>query len=252
VIDQVALGPRPPGSPELRRLGDQILSELSANGWTTETQEFTYRDTPLRNVVGKKGEGENVVILGAHYDTRRRADQDQQRPDLPVPGANDGASGAAALLELSRALDVDKIDAQVWLVFFDGEDNGGLDGWDWIAGSREFANQLAITPTAVVILDMIGDKQQDIYLERNSNQEVAQELWDVAHRLGYESQFRRVPKWSMLDDHTPFLERGLRAVDIIDFDYPFWHTTQDTPDKVSPVSLERVGRTVEAWLEGEK
>jgi Zn-dependent M28 family amino/carboxypeptidase len=251
VVQQVALGPRITGTEPHRQLGDQILAELAANGWTTQTQDFSYQGTPARNLIGVKGAGNEIVILGAHYDTRRRADQDAQQPDQPVPGANDGASGVAVLLELARALDVQKSGKQVWLVFFDAEDNGELDGWDWIAGSRHFADNMTITPSAVVIVDMVGDQQQDLFLERNSTQELAQQIWDVAQQLGYGEQFKPQGRWSMIDDHTPFLERGLRAVDIIDFDYPHWHTTQDTPDKVSANSLERVGRTLQVWLEGE-
>jgi len=251
VEEQVALGPRNSGSQGNRRLGDQVLSHLAATGWQTSTQEFIYRGVPVRNLVGIKGNGPNVVMLGAHYDTRRLADRDPQHPDQPVPGANDGASGVAVLMELARALEFDTVGSQVWLVFFDAEDNGELDGWDWIVGSRHFASTLTVTPAAVVIVDMVGDQQQELYLERNSDPELMQEIWDVARRLGYGGQFHSDYKWSMIDDHTPFRERGLRAIDIIDFDYPYWHTLQDTPDKVSPLSLERVGKTLEVWLEGE-
>jgi Zn-dependent M28 family amino/carboxypeptidase len=249
VESQVALGPRTPGSAANRQLGDQVLAHLAAHGWQTATQEFTYNGTPLRNLVGVKGAGEPIVILGAHYDTRPRADRDSLQPDQPVPGANDGGSGVAVLMELARALEFDKIDGQVWLAFFDAEDSGELDGWEWIVGSRVFAENLAVTPGAVVIVDMVGDAQQAFYLESNSDQGLLREIWDVAARLGYGEHFVAQPKWAMLDDHTPFLQRGLRAADIIDFDYPFWHTVQDTPDKVVPDSLERVGRTLEAWLE---
>ncbi|HEY3341913.1 MAG TPA: M28 family peptidase, partial [Anaerolineae bacterium] len=145
-------------------------------------------------------------------------------------------------------LQVKKPDQQIWLVFFDAEDNGELDGWDWIVGSSHFANSLTFTPTALVVIDMIGDRQQNIYLERNSNQRVAGAIWDTAAGLGYGAQFIKQTKWDMVDDHTPFLMRGWDAVDIIDFDYPYWHTTQDTPDKISADSLERVGRTLIAWL----
>ena len=169
--------------------------------------------------------------------------------DQPVPGADDGGSGVAVLLELARVLQVSGTNKQVWLVFFDAEDNGDLDGWPWLVGSRYFAEHLSITPTAVVIVDMVGDMQQDIYLERNSNQALAGRIWDVAQKLGYGSQFIRQLKWDMVDDHTPFLQKGLPAVDIIDFDYPYWHTVQDTPDKISADSLERVGRTLQVWLE---
>lgn len=246
---QVAAGARITGTPQNKLVGDLILNELSANGWRTESQNFSYKNTQARNLVGKKGDAKNIVILGAHYDTRKYADQDATRPREPVPGANDGASGAAVLLELARVLDTQKLNAQVWLVFFDAEDNGGIDGWDFIAGSSYFAQQLTITPTAVVVLDMIGDAQQDIYLEQNSDAALSKQIWAIAKQLGFEQQFISTPKWSMTDDHTPFLQRGFRAVDVIDFDYAHWHKTSDTPDKVSAQSLERVGRVMQTWLE---
>ncbi len=250
----MALGPRPTGSAALRALGDSILAELAKQGWQTRAQEFIYRGAPVRNLVGLKGQTGDVVLIGAHYDTRRRADQDPQFPDQPVPGANDGASGVAVLLELARALDTQLAGKRVMLVFFDAEDNGQLDGWDWIAGSRQFANELEkfapSTPAAVVIVDMVGDAQQELYFDRNSDLSLSQEIWGVAAQLGYGAQFTPAPKWSMLDDHTPFVERGIRSIDIIDFDYPHWHRVSDTLDKLSPASLERVGRTLEVWLEG--
>jgi Zn-dependent M28 family amino/carboxypeptidase len=229
------------------QLGDQILAQLSQNGWLTQTQIFTYHNTLVRNIIGTRGSGAGI-ILGAHYDTRRRADRDSQHPDQPVPGADDGASGVAVLLELSRVLPVSNSGHSISLVFFDAEDNGELDGWDWLVGSRYYANILTVTPTAVVILDMIGDMQQDIYLESNSTPALRNSIWTVAKNMGYEPFFIPKVKWNMTDDHTPFLERGWPAVDIIDFDYPYWHTTQDTPDKISSESLTRVGKTLQVWL----
>jgi Zn-dependent M28 family amino/carboxypeptidase len=224
------------------------LEELAAQGWATEEQTFTYRDTPVRNLVGKLGEGP-LLILGAHYDTRREADQDLVDPTEPVMGANDGASGVAVLLELARCLEGDSLDQEIWLVFFDAEDNGDLDGWQWIVGSTYFAQHLRRTPEAVIIADMIGDRDQQIYKERNSDPVLQDQLWEIAAELGYET-FIPQYRWAIMDDHTPFLERQIRAVDIIDFDYTFWHTRQDTVDKVSAQSLERVGRVLEVFVEG--
>ena len=95
---------------------------------------------------------------------------------------------------------------------------------------------------------MVGDADLNIYIERNSNPALVSEIWGQAARLGYEHQFIQTAKYSMMDDHTPFLEAGIPAVDIIDFDYPFWHTAADTPDKVSPKSLEIVGKTLLEWM----
>ena len=104
-----------------------------------------------------------------------------------------------------------------------------------------------LDPQAVVIVDMIGDADLNIYKEYNSNPELTNEIWDVAKSLGYEDKFIPDHKHSMTDDHTPFLEAGMPAIDIIDFDYPYWHTTQDTVDKVSGESLEIVGKTLWTW-----
>jgi Zn-dependent M28 family amino/carboxypeptidase len=95
---------------------------------------------------------------------------------------------------------------------------------------------------------MIGDADQNIYIERNSNPELSEEIWEIAAELGYGRSFIPTPRHSILDDHTPFLQAGIPAVDIIDFDYPYWHTTEDTVDKVSAESLEAVGRTLQEWL----
>jgi hypothetical protein len=111
------------------------------------------------------------------------------------------------------------------------------------------AQNLTIKPEAVVIVDMIGDVDQNIYFEQFSDAQLQRQLWSIAARLGYANQFVAEYKWAMEDDHTPFLQRGIRAIDIIDFDYPYWHTTEDTADKVSAASLERVGRVLQVWLQ---
>ncbi len=247
---QMAFGPRPTGSDASRQTANYILSYLSDLGWRVEARQFTYQGVIGQNLVGRTGQPDGpVLMLGAHYDTRRNADQDPSAPDRPVPGANDGASGVAVLLELARAVDIESVKGELWLVFFDAEDNGHLDGWEYIAGSRIFASQLEVVPEYVIVVDMVGDADQAFYLERNSDPELSAHLWQIGHELGYGEQFIAEPGYSMLDDHTAFLEQGIRAVDIIDFDYPYWHTVEDTIDKVSPESLERVGRVLEAFLE---
>ena len=133
-------------------------------------------------------------------------------------------------------------------MFFDAEDNGDVPSWDWILGSQAFVEQLEGEPDAVVILDMIGDTDLNIYLEQNSSSTLSAEIWAQAAALGHADHFIPVPKYRILDDHIPFLNAGIRAVDIIDFDYPYWHTTEDTADKVSAESLQVVGETILAWL----
>jgi len=255
VLAQMAFGPRVAGTEADTRAGDYIYNQLQQAGWTPEFQAFQYRNTPIRNVIGRANVGkEPIIIVGAHYDSRRRADQDPQHPNDPVPGANDGASGVAVLLELARVLDLKQTPNEVWLAFFDAEDDGDLgDGWDWLVGSGYMAAHLTVQPHAMILLDMVGDADQQFYYEQTSNPALMQQIWTTAASLGYGQYFIQTPRWSMLDDHTPFLTRGIPAVDVIDFDYGpnngFWHTTQDTADKVSAASLEHVGRTMAAFLQ---
>ena len=245
---QVAFGPRTTGSSGHAQVLEWMRAELSAADWDSRVQSAEMLGHPVQNVIAYRGNMLPQIILGAHYDTRMFADKDPDPDKLndPVPGANDGASGVAVLLELARVLPKDSV--PVWLVFFDAEDNGRIEGWDWILGSRVFVDELDFRPGVVVIVDMIGDANQNIYIERNSDPELVREIWGIAAELGYEQAFIPELKYSLLDDHTPFLQAGIPAIDIIDFDYPYWHTTEDTIDKVSAESLETVGRTLQEWL----
>lgn len=241
-------GPRPSGSRENTLTSDYIVRRSREFGWEVTEQPFDYLGTQARNIIATRGSGP-LIMLGAHYDTRRRADQDRNDPAQPVPGANDGASGVAVLLELARVLNVEATGYRIELVFFDAEDNGNLDGWDWIAGSTYLANNLEETPEAMILVDMVGDADQQIYWETTSTPSLRGRIWQVADDLGYSDYFIAEARHSLLDDHTPFLRLGIPAVDIIDFDYPYWHTAEDTLDKISADSLERVGRTLQTWLE---
>jgi Zn-dependent M28 family amino/carboxypeptidase len=227
-----------------------IAEGLRDAGWEVEFQEFEYNGVKGRNVIGRAGEGP-LAIIGAHYDTRPAADNDPDpaRRAEPVPGANDGGSGVGVLLELARSLNRERLRHEVWLAFFDAEDNGNLDGWPFSVGSSYMAQSLQVEPQFVIVVDMVGDSDQQLYKERNSTPELVEQLWQLAAQMGYEAYFIDEYKWSITDDHTPFLARGIPAVDIIDFDYPYWHTVEDTPDKVSAEALERVGRVVQAYLE---
>jgi len=249
VRTQVAFGARTPGSTAHQAAGNWILGELTAAGWEAEEQTAVVAGHPIRNLIARSGSGKPWYILGAHYDSRMKADQDQVslKQTQPVPGANDGASGVAVLLELARALPED-MPGQVWLVFFDAEDQGNLPGWDWILGSRYFADTLQGIPDGVVVVDMIGDAELTIYKERNSDEGMTTGIWEAAARAGYGQQFPSDYKYQMLDDHLPFLERGIPATLLIDFDYPWWHTTSDTLDKVSAASLDVVGESLYRWI----
>jgi Zn-dependent M28 family amino/carboxypeptidase len=248
VLTQVSFGPRIPGSDGHAKIQEWMRQELEAAGWQVEIQTSEALGHSIENLVARRTTDPPQILLGAHYDTRMFADNDPDPVNHKsfVPGANDGASGVAVLLELARSLPEQTV--PVWLVFFDAEDNGRIEGWDWILGSREFVKSNPIQPRGVIIVDMIGDADLNIYKERNSNPELTEAIWAVAQDLGYEDKFIPEYEHSMLDDHTPFLEAGIPAVDIIDFDYPYWHTVQDTPDKVSAESLSAVGETLRAWV----
>jgi hypothetical protein len=269
-------GPHVTSSDEILMLGDAIIERLEAANWEVVTIEFEHDAEgvifPARNIIAKKGEGP-ITMLASHYDSRMVADNDPN-PDnrnLPVPGANDGASSTAALLEFADVIDEHyELNEQIWLVFFDAEDNGRVPGWNWIEGSRYMANnleaELNVTPEdfrLMILFDMIGERDsngvedeglvngqrfpQEGYSISNAPEQTMA-IWAIAAELGYEEVFVPEPRGNITDDHVPFIERGIPAVDIIDLDYPSWHTIADTLDKLSAESLGRVGEVVELYL----
>nr|WP_290666343.1 M28 family peptidase [Ardenticatena sp.] len=246
---QCTFGPRPTGSPALERTRSWLEEQLNATGWNATEQRGTFRGMEIVNIVATRGTG-RPILIGAHYDTRPMADQDPTNPNGWILGGNDGASGTAALLELARTLDIPE-NLQVQLAFFDAEDRGNIDGWPFSVGAEQFAaNPPTPRPEAVVILDMIGDRNLQIYRERNSDPKLTDVLFDIANELGYlNNGFYNEPRWTIIDDHLPFIRRGIPAVDLIDFDYPVWHTMEDTCEQLSAESLHKVGRVVETWIE---
>jgi len=250
VLTQMEFGPRITGTEGNRKCADYIADQLRQAGWSVEFQDFTYRETQVRNLIGRANVGKGpIIVVGAHYDTRRWADQDRVHPRDPVPGANDGASGVAVLLELARVLNLSKVRHEIWLAFFDAEDNGDIEGWNWIIGSSYMANHLSVQPEAMILVDMIGDSDQQIYFDGSSDRALSEKVWTIAAQLGYGDHFIPQMKYTMIDDHIPFAQHGIPSIDIIDFDYPYWHTVADTADKVSPDSLKRVGHTLQVFLE---
>jgi len=249
VIYQESLGPRIPGAEGHRKIIEWISAELTKNDWRVELQETSYNGKEITNIVAIRDDGDDYILLGAHYDTRIFADRDPNptSQNQPVPGANDGGSGVAVLLEIARVLPED-IKKPVRLVFFDAEDNGGIEDWAWIMGSRAFVENYENLPEIAVIVDMVGDAELNIYYEHNSDPYLMERIWNQAAQLGYGEYFIKEYRHSILDDHTPFVEAGVPAVDIIDLDYTYWHTIADTADKVSEDSLEAVGNTVISWL----
>ena len=241
--------PRYTGAAGWQQAGDFIIEQTSGAGWQVEEQRFDYKGVNVRNIIARRGSGP-ILIIGAHYDARKYADRDSDpaRQREPVPGANDGGSGVAVLLELAKHINTEQLGREVWLTFFDAEDNGEIEGWDWLAGSTYLAEHLPAKPEAMILLDMIGDADLQIPFEQTSNDALKRSIWATAAELGYK-QFIPEQGYAVIDDHTPFLQRGIPAVDLIDFNYPAWHTIADTADKVTPQSLEAAGRTMERWLE---
>ena len=248
---QVGLGPRLMGSRSHEQVQEWLVSTHNDLGWDVEIQSAIYEGQDVHNIVAKREGNQDFpwIILGAHYDSRIFADRDPlpENRTEPVPGANDGASGVSVLAELARVLPKD-LGANIWLVYFDAEDNGSLPGGEWVLGSRAFVESLEASPDAVVILDMVADRELNIHIEKNSDLKLTQEIWEVAASLGYEDVFINSPKYRMIDDHLPFIQAGIPAVLIIDFDYPYWHTISDTTDNVSAESLGIVGEVVLEWL----
>jgi glutaminyl-peptide cyclotransferase len=248
VQQQLSFGSRLPGSEASKKVADYFKTYLESNNWQVEFQEFKFDGITLRNVIAKNSSTPPHLIIGTHYDTRQLSDQDpdKTKQSHPVPGAIDGASGSAILLHLSKYILQNK--QSIWLVFFDGEDQGNINNWQWSIGADYFAKELIANPKYVVILDMLGDSDLKVYKEKNSNLELSAEIWAIANELGYKNNFIDELKYSMMDDHQPFINKGIPTALLIDFDYPFWHTTSDTLDKVFKQNINIVFEVMLKWI----
>lgn len=261
LLRQVELGPRIPGETGHSQCAIWIQNQLRPLADSLWTQDFrgTRLGSPdsvsMLNIIARfNPAATSRVLIGAHWDTRPLADLDPNPlfHDQPVPGANDGASGVAVLIELARLFDSLPPPVGVDLVFFDGEDGGdyGTQPGQWCQGSFHFASHLPTKYRWAIIVDMIGDKDLQLPVEGNSFRlapDLVNTVWTKAAELG-ETAFQYVRGVDIFDDHMPLLAKGIPAIDIIDFDYPHWHTTDDTPDKCSPASLQTVGRVVVAVI----
>jgi len=264
VLIQVSFGPRNPGSKGHSDLQDYLKLRLREYGFTVEVQPFVHMlsngsSLTLQNIVAKKGnESNGLLLIGAHYDTRPISDKDKdpENRNLPISGANDGASGVAVLLELAKLYS--KVDPNIglWLLFFDAEDIGGVYG-PYSLGASTYVSTLEdeLLPLikGVIIVDMVGDSNLEIFYERNSlsglSRPFTEQIWEIGSNLGYSSSFKPEVRHNVIDDHIPFLQKGLPTTLIIDFDYEYWHTQQDTIDRVSPSSLQIVGRVLVKSIE---
>jgi Zn-dependent M28 family amino/carboxypeptidase len=250
----VALGPRPPGSEAIERAREHIGAQLTGAGAEVQRDWFI-ASTPVGrirmvNIVGVlSGTSSNVVIVAGHYDTARLK-------GVAFVGANDGGSSAAELLELARVLSRRSHVLTYWLVFFDGEE--ALEQWsqtDSLYGSRHLAEELATAGRlaevrALILVDMVAGRRLHILEESNSTPWLRELVLKKARQLGYARSLDG-GQFPVEDDHLPFVQKGVSAVDIIDL-APFQayhHTAQDTLDKCSPESLAIVGRVVLATLE---
>ncbi|MBI2819753.1 MAG: M28 family peptidase [Acidobacteria bacterium] len=245
----VAMGPRPVGSEAHRTMQRYVIDQLQAAGATVEPDTFI-ADTPhgemkMTNIVGQLGKpGSRMIVLASHYET------------LPMDGfvgANDGGSSTGLLLALAPLLARRNVDHEIRLVFFDGEE--AFVKWseqDSLYGSRHLAAKWKADGTAsrigaFLLVDMIGDADLDLLKDSNSTPWLRDQVWKVAARLGYSRHFLN-REAAYEDDHLPFVRAGVPAVDLIDLNYGlgnrYWHTTEDTLDKLSPHSMQIVGEVL--------
>ena len=257
---QVAFGPRPAGSAALQKTRDYILAELKKSGIEARQQIFIAKtplgETSMANIIATiPGRRPERVAIASHYDTKRTPFTSPSGATVTrFVGASDGASSTAALIELARVLTARQNEFTLELIFFDGEE--AVVEWsrnnDNTYGSRHYVAAAQQGGTlkdlrALILLDMIGDRNLLIRRDAVSTRWLVDIVWNAAVRIGHRAVFLD-EETSIDDDHVPFLSAGVPAVDIIDLDYPAWHTADDTLDNVSARSLQIVGDVVLAAL----
>jgi hypothetical protein len=259
LIIQTKFGPRVPGTNAHSLCLTYLQKTMLEFADAVNLQEFThigYDNKPMRmaNIISSFNlKASSRVLLVAHWDSRPRADQDsdQKKREQPILGANDGASGVAVLIEIARHLKSIPPKVGVDMIFVDGEDYGKEgDNRNYLLGSRYFTKNLppGFSPMFGIVVDLVGDAQLTIKKERYSLKyapDIVERVWSTAAHLNIE-QFSPLLQGWVTDDHLPFNEVGIKTINLIDFEYPddsnmYWHTSQDTPDKCSPESLEAVG-----------
>ena len=261
---QVDFGPRVPGTSAAKKAGDWIIRQMRARADTVIVQSFTYttvdgKKLPLRNILARfRPELSERVLYVTHWDSRPISESAATEAErkMPVPGANDGASGVGMFVALGDVLKKTKPNVGVDLLFTDGEDYGqfGPPEVDVLIGSKYFAAHPpspGYKPLYGVLWDMIGDKDLRIPYEMISFQqapEVVSRVWQTAADLGYGDIFVQESGGEVIDDHVPLLQSGLRVIDVIDLTYPPHHTPNDTMDKISAKSLATVGDVATALV----
>ena len=248
---QCEFGPRFPGSKAHQETQVYLFSELQKFANEVKLQPFDFRHgnqtIRMNNILARFGEerGEKI-LLAAHWDTRPFADKDSKpaNRNQPIIGANDGASGVAVLLEIARVLKSKSPPRQVFIVLFDGEDYGRTVE-SMFLGSKYFARNMGRwQPDFGILLDMVGDRDLELPMELfswNADRELTESIWRRARELGL-SAFQPRFGVAVMDDHLPLIQAGVPTINIIDFDYPHWHTLEDTPDKCRAESLGVVGQ----------
>lgn len=261
--DQVAFGPRVPGTPAWHKAGDWIVAQMRTRSDTVIEQRWMHRlangdSIPMRNIMARfRPAATDRVLYVTHWDSRPIADNDPNPANrkTAIPGADDGASGVGLFVALGDALKKTPPNVGVDLLFVDGEDYGNFDAnTDVLIGSTYFAQHLpsaGYRPVFGVLWDMIGQKDLVLKQEQNSlarAPEVVSRVWQTAADLGYGKVFVNQTLGAITDDHVPLLEAGLRVIDVIDMDYPPHHTLGDTMDKISAKSLGIVGDVATALV----
>ncbi len=265
---QCGFGPRHPGAPGHRPFVDALCEALERGlpGGRVLAQDFTlhFHGAPQKctNLIALKpslSPSRGPLLLGAHFDSRARADneRDEDRRGLPIPGANDGGSGVAVLLDLLPAVARAEFDRDVHIVLFDAEDVGGMEGLGFAEGARFLAaHPLPAPPEEVVILDLVGGRDAVFDIDRHAFERVSSLAWtrevlDLAARRNFEPLLASKPRKfkHIVADHHPFHERGIPAFILIDIDYPEWHTLADAPPAVSGETLVLVEDFIQALLE---
>lgn len=264
VKQQLAFGPRVPGTPGWQKTGDWIVAKMKGAGATVTEQTWTHtlasgKTIPQRNVFARINPSATArVLYVTHWDTRPNADKDPDPANhtKPIPGANDGASGVALLIAVAEALKAKPSTWGVDLLFVDGEDYGTFSpDVDVLIGATYFASHLPspdYKPVFGVLFDMIADADLGIPQELRSAQdapEVVQRVWGKAKELGYEKYFKPdVLGYPITDDHFPLLKAGLKVIDVIDLDYDYHHAMGDDLSHISQASLQVVGDVAMALL----
>jgi Zn-dependent M28 family amino/carboxypeptidase len=261
---QVGFGPRVPGTPAAKKAGDWIIQQMRERADTVIVQSFTHttadgKKLPLRNIIARfRPQATDRVLYVTHWDSRPISESatDPAEQKLPVPGANDGASGVGMFIALADVLKRQPPLYGVDLLFTDGEDYGqfGPPEVDVLLGSKYFAAHPPSTnyrPVFGVLWDMIGDKDLRIPYEMNSFQQapdVVSRVWQTAADMGYGDVFVQESGGLINDDHMPLLNAGMKVIDVIDLTYPAHHTPYDTMDKISARSLATVGDVAAALV----